>query len=69
MLEVPIYDRHTGANMFNIVAKLRSSLYGEAWTDKLTGVATDCANIMLERLCGSFTRIASEFRGTIHRIW
>lgn len=68
VLAVPIYDRHAGENMFNIVTKLLSSLCGEAWKDKLIGVATDGAANMVGRISGAVTRNASDFRGNVYRI-
>ncbi len=40
LVTVPMFERHTVENMFNMVVKFFDALYGR-WHDKLTGVSSN----------------------------
>lgn len=56
ILVIPIYVCHTGANMYDMIAKILASLCGEAWKT-LIGISTDGASNLVGRLSGAVSRI------------
>lgn len=68
VFSIPIYERKTGGNMFDLISKLLSSICGERWKDKLIGIANEGAANMTGRLSGAVTRIAQECLGEVYRI-
>lgn len=50
VLEIPIFERHTGENMFVMISTLLLSLCGDTWKKKLISISTDGAANMVGRL-------------------
>ena len=67
---LPMFDRHTGEVMFDIVAKFLNVLCPE-WKIRLIGVASDGARNMTGRVAGVVTRLASAMHENcpLTRIW
>ena len=57
LLCVPLYERHTAENLFNVLRTFLDALYPR-WPDKLINVATDGENTMTGRHAGVVTRMA-----------
>ena len=54
LVSIPVFDRHTGENMFNVSAKFFGCIYRE-WRKILVGIATDGARSMTGRINGLST--------------
>jgi hypothetical protein len=59
VLAIPMFDRHTGENMFNLVDKFLNILCLN-WRGKLISVGSDGANSMTGHLKGVVTRLEHE---------
>ena len=67
-LTIPIFERHTGENMANLVFDFLDILCSN-WHTKLIGVSTDGAGVMTGPLKGVTTRIEKEAKYDIYRVW
>lgn len=43
VLAIPLREKHTGENMFNIVNRLFGAVGGSDWNKKVVGISTDVA--------------------------
>lgn len=68
VLAIPMFDRHTGENMFNLVDKFLNIICPN-WRGKLIGVGSDGANSMTGHLKGVVTRLEHEAVFKMYRIW
>ena len=68
LLAIPLVDRHTGENMFNVVTTFLDALYAQ-WRGRLVGCATDGAQSMTGRVRGVVSRLAACTTGKFVRIW
>lgn len=51
LVAIPMFERHTVENMFNMVIKFLDALYGQ-WCNKLIGVLSNGENMMTNRHYG-----------------
>jgi hypothetical protein len=67
LVAIPMFERHTAENLFNMVVKFLDALYGR-WRDKLVGASSDGENTMTVVTLGSLRawRCATN---TVLRIW
>lgn len=68
LLSVPMFERHTAANMFALSVKVLDVVC-PSWRDKLLGIGTDGANVMTGRLGGMATLLEKEASFMVHRTW
>ena len=68
VLAIPIFDRHTGENMFNLISRLLDIICPD-WRTKLIAVGSDGANSMTGRLQGVVTRLEEAAMFKIYRTW
>jgi hypothetical protein len=45
LVALPMFERHSAMNIFNLIAKFMDALYNK-WRSKLIGVSTDGENTM-----------------------
>lgn len=69
VLCIPIYGKHTGESMFNLIYVLLNSFVGHQWKLKLIGVSTDGATNMVGNVAVSVTRIQNVCEGPIYTVW
>jgi hypothetical protein len=60
LLAIPIYERHTGLAMDNLVSKVLNAMCPAAWKSKLVDVSTDGAANMTGRVSVTVSRLATE---------
>ncbi|CAK9233159.1 unnamed protein product [Sphagnum troendelagicum] len=48
LVAIPMFDRHTAGNIFNMLVKFLDALYGK-WRTKLIGMSSDSENTMTGR--------------------
>ncbi|CAI5741141.1 unnamed protein product [Hyaloperonospora brassicae] len=65
---LPMFDRHTAENMFNMIAKLMDALFPN-WRAKLIGVSSDGENAMTGCHRGLVTRLMSAAEYNVLRVW
>ena len=65
---LPMFDRHTAENMFNMVAKLMDALFPNCRA-KLIGVSSEGENMMTGRHRGHVTRLVSAAENNVLRFW
>jgi hypothetical protein len=65
---IPMFDRHTGENKYNLVAKFFDVIC-PTWRSKLLGVGSDGASVMTGHLSGVVTRLEKEAEHKIYRTW
>jgi len=65
---VPFFERHTAANIFNMVCKLLDHICSR-WRHKLVSVSTDDENTMTRWLDGFVTLMAQQAVYEVVRIW
>ena len=68
LLAIPLFESHTGENMFSVVVKFMDALY-PGWRDILVSSSTDGARSMTGRIQGLATRIGACTPGKLIRIW
>ena len=59
MLAIPMYDRHTGENMFKLVSDI-FDIICPTWRTKLIGMGSDGASSMVGEYSGIVTHIEQE---------
>ena len=57
VIAIPLRVRHTGENMALSVARLLEEMLGVDWTEKLVGISSDGAALMVGRISGTVTRL------------
>ena len=67
-MAIPMYDKHTGELMFNLITKLLTAIYPD-WQKKLLGVSTDGASSMTGSVRGLATRLEAVIAHKLYRIW
>ena len=65
---VPMFDRHTAINIFNLTVKFLDAV-SPSWRRKLIGIASDGANVMTGRIGGVVTLLENEAEFPVHRTW
>ncbi|CAI5741065.1 unnamed protein product [Hyaloperonospora brassicae] len=68
LVALPMFDRHTAENMFNMIAKLMDALFPN-WRDNLIGVSSDGENTMTGRHRDLVTRLVSAAEYNVLRVW
>ena len=69
LVAIPMFEQHTGENMFNLVARVLDVVC-RGWRNQMIGVGSDGANAMIGHLQGVVTRIAKESANTkFYRVW
>jgi len=68
IMAIPMYDKHTGELMFNLITKLLTAIYPD-WQKKLLGVSTDGASSMTGSVRGLATRLEAVIAHKLYRIW
>ena len=68
LIALPIHERHTGLNMYNLIKKFLDALcYG--WKDKLIGISTDGTSNMTSRYQGVVTYLCNNTPHLVYRVW
>src|SRR5204863_5221749 len=67
-LAIPMFERHTGENMFNLVSDFLGVICSQ-WRGKLLGVGTDGASSMTGHVRGVATRIEQAIEHKFYRVW
>lgn len=67
-LAMPIFERHTGENIFNLVSDFLRVLCSQ-WRGKLLSVGTDWASLNTRHLNGVVTRIEQAIEHKLYRVW
>jgi len=68
LVAIPMFDRHTALNMFNMLVKFLDALYSN-WRYKLIGMSSDGENTMTGRHAGLVTRMVGCAENPVLRIW
>jgi hypothetical protein len=68
LVALPMFERHSAMNIFNLIAKFMDALYSK-WRSKLIGVSTDGENTMTGRHAGVVTRLVACAANNMLRIW
>ncbi|RHY01598.1 hypothetical protein DYB25_012879 [Aphanomyces astaci] len=68
LIALPQFERHTAANIVNLVVKLMNALYSR-WRKKIIGVAADGEPAMTSRIQGVVTKIVEEGEIGFIRVW
>ncbi|KAH6601738.1 hypothetical protein BASA61_001822 [Batrachochytrium salamandrivorans] len=68
LLAIPLFEQHTGENMFEVLVKFMDALYSP-WREILISSSTDGARSMTGRIQGLATRIDQCTAGKLIRIW
>ena len=68
LLVIPMRERHTGENQYNLVVHLLD-VVAPNWRHQLIGIATDGASTMTGCIKGTCTRLSNECHSCIFRIW
>jgi hypothetical protein len=68
LVVIPMFDRHTADNIFNMLVKFLDALYGK-WRAKLIGMSSDGENMMTGRHTGLVTRMIACAENPVLRIW
>jgi hypothetical protein len=67
-LAIPMCERHTGANMYNLISEFLEIICPE-WRAKLIGAGSDGASSMTGHIRGAVTRIENAAEYKIYRVW
>ena len=65
---LPLFERHTPENLFNVLRDFLDALY-PAWRTKLFNVSTDGDNTMTGRHAGVVTRLSQSAEFKVLRVW
>ncbi|CAM6036431.1 unnamed protein product [Sphagnum compactum] len=68
LVAVPMFERHTTENMFNMVVKFLNALYSR-WCDKLIGVSSNGENTMTGRHSGFVTCMVRSASNKVLHVW
>jgi hypothetical protein len=68
LVVMPMFERHSVINIFNLIAKFMDALYIK-WCAKLIGVSTANENTMMGRHAGVVTRLVDCVDNNVLRIW
>jgi len=68
VIALPQFDRHTAANIVNLLVKLMNALYPR-WRKKIIGVASDGEPAMTGRIQGVVTKIVEQGEFDVIRVW
>ncbi|CAM6023396.1 unnamed protein product [Sphagnum balticum] len=68
LVALPMFERHSTMNIFNLIAKFMDALYNK-WHSKLIGVSTDDENTMTSRHDGVVTHLVTCADNNVLRIW
>jgi hypothetical protein len=68
LVAIPMFDRHTAGNIFNMLVKFLDALYGK-WRGKLIGMSSDGENTMTGRHTGLITHMIACAENPVLRIW
>jgi hypothetical protein len=60
LLAIPLYERHTGSAMADLLSRVLSTLRPRDWTKKLIGISTDGAANMTGRVTGAVTLLTAK---------
>lgn len=69
LMALPLYERHTGDNMFEVLKRFLDAVFSNSWTKKCVAVSTDGARNMTGRVQGLVTRIQHCCLPGMLRIW
>lgn len=53
LLAIPLTTRHTGENMANYINEVLQDIISNNWVEKLLGLSTDGAALMVGRVSGA----------------
>ena len=67
-IAIPMFDRHTGENMFNLVSTFLDVVCSD-WRAKLIGLSSDGATVMTGYLQGVVTRLEQQAEYKLYRTW
>jgi len=68
LIALPMFERHSAMNIFNLIAKFMDALYSK-WRSKLISVSTDDENTMIGRHAGVVTHLVACAANNVLRIW
>ena len=68
LLAIPLFDRHTAVNIYNVVDQFMNALLPQ-WRRQILGVATDGAATMVGNTGGVVTLMEKEATYDIVRVW
>jgi hypothetical protein len=68
LVAIPMFDRHTADNIFNMLVKFLDTLYGK-WRGKLIGMSSDGKNMMTGRHTSLVTRMIACTENPVLCIW
>jgi hypothetical protein len=68
LVAMPMFERHTTLNVFNMISKFMDVLYSK-WRAKLISMSTDGENTMIGRHAGVMTRIVACAKHKVLQIW
>jgi len=68
LVAIPMFDRHTAGNIFNMMVKFLDALY-DKWRAKLIGMSSDSENTMTGRHTNLVTRMIACAENLVLRIW
>jgi hypothetical protein len=68
LVALPMFERHSAMNIFNLIAKFMDALYNK-WRSKLIGVSTDGENTMTGRHADVVTHLVACADNNVLRIW
>jgi hypothetical protein len=68
LVALPIHERHTGLNMYNLIKKFLDALCS-GWKDKLIGISTDGASNMSGRYQGVVTYLCNNTPHLVYCVW
>jgi hypothetical protein len=68
LVTMPMFERHSTINIFNLIAKFMDVLYMK-WRAKLVGMSTDGKNTMTGRHVGIVTRLVDCVDNDVLGIW
>lgn len=69
LMAIPLFERHTGVNMFVALRRFLVAVFTESWSQKCISVSSDGARNMSGSVQGLVTRILNECPPGIIRIW
>ena len=67
-IAIPMFERHTGENMYLLVVQFLDVIC-PAWRHKLLGIAADGASMMTGEFQGVGTRLEQQTSHNVYRIW
>ena len=68
-MAIPLFERHSGENMFLVLQRLFDAVFSESWRSRCICVSSDGAKNMTGCLQGLVTRISNECSPGLIRIW